>query len=330
MKKLLITALLSLFVFGCEKEPTRVDVGITTFWGEAAFYVADSEGFFQQEGLKVITHEHSAGKKSLKKLYEEKIDIAHVAEFPVAEALSGTQKYVEDSDINLKIFSEMIYTSNSQKVIARYDHGIKTAQDLKNKKVGIYQGTTSEYFLDTFLLEHGINEQTIEVVNVEIPNHQKALKNGKIDAVVSWEPYASEILSTLGDEVHQLNSVLGHSTLWMATSSARYIQKHPDIIVKYLQALKKAEDYIQTHPKQGQKLIAQKTNTSRETIRKLWDSIEYELSISQRMLSLLQDQRRWLRAEKFIDDTTELTDINKALYFQALKKVNPKGLTVIR
>ena len=332
--ELIAILVLALFI-GCSSNDdptafTKVQVGITTFWGEATFYIAQSEGFFEEEGLEVIAHPHSAGKESLKELYKGKLDIAHVAEIPVVHALSETMPYAKYDELNLNIFTGMIYTSNSQKIIARRDHGINAPQDLEGKKVGIYSGTTSEYFFDTFLLEHGINEQHLEKVNVDISNHYEALKNGQVDAVVSWEPYASEILKNLNDNTLKLNSVLGHSTLWLAVSSETYIQKHSGTVLKYLRALKKAQDYIQRHPEQTKKLVSQKTNTSLETIEDLWTSIDYELSIGERMLSLLKDQQRWFIKKEHIDDTAKITDVNNAFYFEALEKVYPEGITVIQ
>jgi NitT/TauT family transport system substrate-binding protein len=308
---------------------TTVRVGITKFWGEAAFYVAQAEGFFKEEGLDVIAHPHSAGKKSLKKLYEQKVDIAHVAEIPVVFALSGLEPHTEN-DISLKIFTGLIYTSNSQQIIARRDRGINGPQDLNGKKVGLYFETTSEYFFDTFLLEHGLREENIERIDIDISEHFEALTNGHVDAVVSWEPYASKILRKLSENTVKLNSVLGHSTLWMATSSETYIRKHPDTIVKYLRALKKSQDYIQTHREQTQKLVAKNTNTSLEIIRNIWASIDYELSIGERMLYLLNQQQRWLVQEEHADDSTKLANISDAIYFEALEKVYPEGITVIR
>ncbi len=310
---------------------TTVQVGVTTFWGEAAFFVAQSEGFFEEEGLEVIAHPHTAGKKSLKELYQGTLDIAHVAEIPVVRALSGAKPYSKYKEFNLKIFTGMIYTSNSQKIIARRDHGIENPRDLRNKKVGLYYETTSEYFFDTFLLEHGIQEQQVEKVNIDISQHYMALKNGQVDAVVSWEPYASEILKKLKDNTFKLNSVLGHSTLWLGVSSETYIQQHPETIVKYLQALKKAQDYIKSHPEQTKLLVSEKTKTSLSIIEDLWASIEYELTIGERMLFLLNEQQRWFIQEKQrIDDTTKQSDVHSAIYFEALQKVYPEGITVIQ
>ncbi len=332
--KLTLVLVLALFI-GCGNEEnksidlTTIKVGITDFWGEAAFYVAQAEGFFEEEGLEVTVFSNSAGKESLKDLYEGKVDIAHVAEIPVVFALSGLEPH-SNNDVSLKIFTGLIYTSNSQKIIARRDHGINEPQDLNGKKVGLYSETTSEYFFDTFLLEHGLREENIERVNIDITEHYKALKNGQVDAVVSWEPYASEILRKLNENTLKLNSVLGHSTLWMATSSETFIRKHPDTIVKYLRALKKSQDYIQRNREETQKLIAKNTNTSLEIIRNIWDSIDYEISIGERMLYLLNQQQRWLVQEEHVDDSTKLSEISDAIYLEALEEVYPEGITVIR
>lgn len=323
---------LSLILFSCNDPLKEVDVGITPFWGEAAFYIAKSNDFFEEQGLEVISHPNLAGKESLRELYESNLDIAHVAAIPMAYALSGSKKYPNADDMPVKIFTGMIYTTNSQNLIARTDHGINSPEDLENKKIGVHKGTTSEFFLDNFLIEHNIDANTIERVNIDVSAHFEALKNGDVDAIATWEPHASQILEGLQDKATRLNTMLDHSTLWLAVASDSYINQNSETITAYLKALKKAQDYIKKHPSEAQELVARKTNTSKQIIEKLWNSIEYELSMGERMLILLDDQQRWLREKSYIEGRSSSSSVNikEAIYFNALEEVYPEGLTIIR
>lgn len=322
---------LPLLLLSCNDTPlTKVQVGTTPFIGETAFYIAQSKGFFKEKGLEVISHQNSAGKESLLELYKGNLDIAHVAELPIVYALAGSDKYATGSDINGKIFANMIHVNNIQKIIARTQSRINDAQDLKNKKIGFYEGTTSEFFLDTFLLEHGIDDSSVEKVNIDISKHITAFQNGEVDAIVSWEPEASTILTEMEEEATQLTTMIDHSTLWLAVSSASFIDHNPEIIELYLQALTKAQNYIKDNPSEAQQLLARKTNSSPKIIKKLWSTIEYELTIGENMLILLEDQYRWLQKNKYIDQRSGLINFEEGIYFEALENVNPQGITVIR
>lgn len=312
----------------CDNRLKKVHVGTTPFFGEAAFYVAEARGFFEDHGLDVISHSHSAGKESLKKLYSGELDIAHTAELPIVYAMNGSPEY--KGQIAPRICANMIYNSEMQKIIARRDAGIERPADLVNKKIGYFKGTTSEFFLDTFLLEHNIADTAIEKLNIDVAKQLNALKNGKVDAVVSWEPHASKILSEMENSTIKLNTRIDHSTLWLVVSSDAYVSEHPDVIKAYLQALKQAQSWITNHPVQTQSLLAQKTNASKKIMAKLWHDIDYELSLRERMLLLLEDQQRWMRQKGYIEHSDKRTDFEDMIYFRAMEEVYPEGITIIR
>lgn len=309
---------------------TKVHVGTTPFFGEAAFYIAQSEAFFKEQGLEVISHQNSAGKESLLELYKGNLDIAHVAELPIVYALASSDTYETGNDINAKIFANMIHVNNIQKIIARTDRGINNSEDLKNKKIGFYEGTTSEFFLDTFLLEHNIEDSLITKVNIDISDQFKALQEGKVDAVVSWEPYASNMLVKMSDKVHSLDTMIDHSTLWLAVSSSSYIDQNPETIVAYLTAIKKAQQHIRNNPQETQKILARKTNSSQQVIQNIWTSITYDLSLGEQMLILLEDQHRWLLDNNLVKKRSDTININDAIYLKAMEKVHPEGISIIR
>ena len=328
MRQILFWVLLLSLLSTCQQPLKQIHVGTTPFFGEAAFYVAQTEDFFEEHGLEVTSHPHSAGKESLKKLYSGEIDIAHTAELPLVYAVNGSPEY--KGEMRPKISANMIYNSDMQKIIARRDKGIEIPSDLKNKKIGYFKGTTSEFFLDTFLLEHSIPDTAVEKQNINVAKQLDALKSGKVDAVVSWEPNASKILSEMDGHTHELDTKIDHSTLWLVVTSDTYLSDHPENIRAYLQALRKAQVWIKNHPGQTQSLLAKKTNASKKIMAHLWNTIDYELSISERMLLLLEDQQRWLKEKGYAESNNTTTNFEKLIYFRAIEEVYPEGITIIR
>lgn len=330
MTKYLATILMSLFLLSCDDSLTELHVGTTPFFGETAFYIAQSNGFFEDQGLEVIWHSNSAGKKSLQEFFKGNLDIVHVAELPIVYALAGSQEYKTGEDIDLKIFANMIHVNNVQKIIARKESEINRPNDLANKNIGFYKGTTSEFFLDTFLLEHDIEDSLITKVNIDVSEQFKALKEGTVDAVVSWEPHTSKMLAEMGNKVHSLDTMIDHSTLWLAVTSASYADHNPEALVAYLTAIKKAQRYIQHNPQEAQKLLARKTNSSQQVIQNLWNLITYDLSLGEQMLILLEDQHRWLRDNELVKKRSNPISIEDAIYLKAMEKVHPQGISIIR
>jgi len=308
---------------------TTVRVGITkSFLGEAATFVAQQQGYFKDEGLDIQLEQNSSGAVSIRELFDKEIDIAHVAETPIMYALLDSSYYTRKEIPSFQIFADMIYSDDIQHIIGRRDHGISGPRDITGKKVAIYQGTQLDYFLDSFLLEHQIAKEEFTLVDKK-PNEQvKAITNGEVDIAVNWEPYATYIKQELGNNAIFLDTKLTYSTLWLATARDRYAEQHPEVMVQYMRALRQAQKYISKYPNETQQLLAQRTGVSIAAVKASWDDIDYELSLSERMITLLDDQARWMKRNN-ITDTSDI-DFRTLINFEPMQAVYPEGITVIQ
>ena len=78
------------------------------------------------------------------------------------------------------------------------DRGILQPGDLKGKKIGVARATIAEFYLGQFLSFHNLAWQDVEVVNLNPGDLMEALVNGKVEAVMTWEPYIYEIKKRQG------------------------------------------------------------------------------------------------------------------------------------
>ncbi len=325
-----------LFFSGCNHSNSgqdtnlrEVKIGITsTYQGEAATYVAKERGFFEDNGLDVTLKANSSGKESLFDLFDGVVQIAHVAETPVIYSIMDTSYYPGAPTPSFQIFADKIYSHKIQRIIARKDQGIVEAEDIVDKKVAIYEGTQLDYFFDSFLLEHQILKSELEIVNMSPGQQLEAIKNGEIDVTVTWEPYASYIQQELGDNATFLDTDLTYSTLWLSTTLDSYAAENPEVLTAYLNAIKEAQEYIRNNPAYAQELLAEKTNVPLDVVKSLWTEMDYNLSLSERMLTLLEDQARWMIRNDVADTT--IKSMEEFINFGPLEEVNPDGITVVR
>jgi len=194
--------------------------------------------------------------------------------------------------------------------------------------VAIYQGTQLDYFFDSFLLEHQILNSEIEIVNMSPEKQIEAIKNGEIDVSVTWEPYSSYIQKELGENAFHIDTDLTYSTLWLSVALNSYASSHPDILAAYLESIKMAQDYIRENPTDAQEILASKTNVPLDVIESLWTEIDFELSLSERMLTLLEDQARWMIRNDLADTTIQ--NMEELINFGPMEQVHPIRITVVR
>lgn len=333
---LLFIGFITLVLMGACSEPEQkqagqigqLTVGLTPFIGEAALFVADEKGFFEDYGLDVTLRVNNAGSESVRQLLAGEIDIAHVAETPALFTIMDRDYFTGEKQGEIRILANMIHANRIQKVIARRDAGIESPQDIRGKRVGLAGGTQSEFHLDSFLLEYNIDIEEIDTVHLGVKQQIEEITAGTIDVIVTWEPNAAHSFYLLQNNAVELSTRLTYSTLWLVTTLNHFADDNPKILTAYLRGLRKAQKYILDNPQWTIELLSEKTGTSHEVIDDVISQIDYELSLTERMLKLLNEQQRWMLS-KGLDygKDQSLTDL---IDFRFMDEVYPEGITLIR
>jgi len=74
--------------------------------------------------------------------------------------------------------------------------GIKQLSDLKGKRIGVEQGALGAVMLSQALQAGNLTPSDIKQVSLTIDNHKSAWQADKIDALITYEPVAGQLLST--------------------------------------------------------------------------------------------------------------------------------------
>ncbi len=126
------------------------------------------------------------------------LDVASVgpADLPIALA-SGSENMVGIMGVG----------SSPKYVIAREGVELDSWEDLKGKKLAIAPGSAVWFQFAATLIEEGVPYNEIETVNIQGggANFNQALKDGEVDAIVTWEPFESiPIMQGYGYEAKNL------------------------------------------------------------------------------------------------------------------------------
>ncbi|HWO96971.1 MAG TPA: ABC transporter substrate-binding protein [Bacillus sp. (in: firmicutes)] len=249
--KWLLTALI---IFGllfpiaaCGKKETvqTIRVGeVTRSLFYAPQYVAISEGFFEEEGLKVDLKTTWGGDKTMTALLSDGIDVALVG--------SETSIYVyaqgsNDPAIN---FAQLTQTDGTF-LVSRNKVENFTWDQLKGTTfLGQRKGGMPQMAGEFVLKKHGIDpHQDLTLIqNVDFANIANAFASGTGDYVQLFEPTASifekegkgHIVASFGEES-------GHIpyTTFMAKQS--FLKDNPEAAEKFTRAIYKAQQWVYSH-----------------------------------------------------------------------------------
>jgi sulfonate transport system substrate-binding protein len=86
----------------------------------------------------------------------------------------------------------------SYRIVARSSAGIRTAADLKGKKIATSLNSSAHFYIVKTLRGVGLSEKDVVIVGLAPPDMPAAIARGDVDAVSIWEPAAEKSVLALG------------------------------------------------------------------------------------------------------------------------------------
>jgi NitT/TauT family transport system substrate-binding protein len=287
----------------------------------AMLYVAEAQNFFAANGLQVtLKEDYDSGATATTGMLNGEADVATASEFLIVRHAFNKADMISFGTITRYENTFMSW---------RTDSGIKTIEDLKGRKIGVPLQTIAEFYLGRTLDLNGINIQEVSLVDVRTGEAENALVNNKVDAVVTWEPWASQINKRMGNEITTSALQSSQYAYWNLVSTTDWAKKHPNILQRLVKALVQTEDYIIGHPAEAKAIVGKRMNFDDEYMDIVWERYRFSLSLDQSLIIAMEDEARWminnnLTAEK------EVPNILDYIYIDSLEAAKPNVINIIR
>ena len=288
----------------------------TTVW------VAEKLGYFKEFGLDLTIREFDSGRNALESMLKDKsINMATVAQTPIVFNSFNKEDYV--------IIATMAHSIDDVKVLARKDHGIKTAKDLKGKKVGATLRSTGHYFLEGFLSSHDMNLNDVKLYDVNAAKLKQTLISGELDAITSWEPHIYNTKKILDDsKLTLLISPIPFRKDFFFTVNRSYSENNKEHISRFLKSVLKAEKYIHNNPVEAQKITAERIGADPIIVKNIWDAFNFEVSLEQSILVGLEDEAQWAIDIGYMKKPAP--NYLDFIHYQNLQDINPEAVNIIK
>ena len=298
--------------------PEKLTIGANLSATIGLLLIAENRGYDRAHGLELVIKAYPTGLGPLKALREGKLDLASCAEFAlVGEILAG--------GADLRCLA-VISSGQVDTLIARRDRGIQRLEDLSGKTIGLPRKTSAEFFLARFLTLNQISIQEVTVADVSPFDLGEALAAGRVDAVLIWEPVASAIMRKLGPAAIDWPAQGGQDVYRLLVTRNEVAQKRPAALEKLLRALAQAAEFIKAQPEAAQEIIAERLKVPSTGMGKL--PKRYELFLDQSLLLAMEDEARWLIANR-LTDKTQVPDYLDYLEAGPLLQVDPKAVNLV-
>jgi len=298
----------------------RVSIGTVSNETSTLVLIAESNGYFSDSGLDVAVREFQSGNFSVDALLDNKVDLASCSEFALVERIFKRGK-------NLRYMGSYATVENTE-VVARKDM-IKSPGDLKGKKIGVTNTSIASFYLGVFLTFNGLTLDDVEQVDIKPFDMKDAMAEGRVDAVITWEPNSWAVKEKMGDSVVVWPGQ-NQPYYWLLVSSDKVLREKEGAIGRFVAALARAEDFARQKRDQAKEIVRARYNFNPAYLNEVWwTKTRYELSLDQALLVAMEDEARWMIKNGMSHGHREIPDYLQYLHSDAMVKARPGSVSLI-
>lgn len=178
----LLTTFVALAITGCKK-PGTLKIGSHLWLGYDPVFVAREFGILDKKIVRII--EYGSASQTIRAFRNGLIDAAALT---LDEVLQVAQ-YAPD----IKILLIANISDGADAIIGK--PYINSIQDIAQKRVGLEKTALGGFFLTRALERFHIDPSGLKLISADINEHEALFNSGRIDAIVTYQPVKSHLLS---------------------------------------------------------------------------------------------------------------------------------------
>ncbi|MCU1639260.1 MAG: nitrate transporter substrate-binding protein [Microbacteriaceae bacterium] len=227
-------------------EPIAITVGTLPAGDYAPLYLAEQEGFFDEEGLDVTIEVIAGGAVGVTQLVSGDLQFSSATWTNVLLAVS--------QGLELQVVREGTDSSKEgiNAIIVAEDSGIDSIEDLRGMAVSVNTlASATEIQVRDCFSTAGLEPGDYELVEVPFPEVGAAVSQGRVAAGLVPEPFitigASQgLVSILAPSV--CNEDQENSPLVNWNASREYAEENPEVVAAFVRAMDKATELVLNDP----------------------------------------------------------------------------------
>lgn len=285
-------------------------------------HVAEAQGYFVAEGVAVRTENCIGGQRCIKRLFDGAAQLATASELPVMFHSFERDDYA--------VVATFVTSVRDVKLIVRRGTGIGAAAQLTGKRIGTVTGTTAHYYLDAFLLFHGVDPKSVTLIALAPEQVPDALAAREVDAVAIWEPYGWLTRKSLGADALVLDNPRIYTPSFNLVADRRTLAAREDDVVRVLRALARAQRFIHEQPRQAQEIMKARLRLDQGFVDAVWPDLEYRLGLDQSLISTLEGEARWALREGHVSAGRKAPNFLHYIEPGPLRRAVPGAVTTLK
>ena len=248
---LILAVMLILPLSACQKEKGLIEITLnevahSIFY--APMYVAFEEGYFEEEGLAVELVNGLGADKTMTALLSGEAEIGFMgAEASIYVYNEGAKDYaVNFSQLTQRAGNFLVSRNMDDPVNEDFDWNLLRNKTVIGGRVGGMPQMVFEYILKNKGIDPASDLNIIQ--NIDFGITAQSFASGIGDYTVEFEPHATALeLEGVGKVVASLGVESGMVPYTAFAAKKSYIEKNPEVIQGFTNAIQKGMDYVNSH-----------------------------------------------------------------------------------
>ena len=250
----IVTGILAIAITNCTTPPSSpLRIGANLWTGYETLYLARNLGYYDQQPIKLV--DYPSGTEEVRAYRNHEIEGAGLS---IDQALS-----IAATQDNIKIITIMDVSHGGDVILGKPE--IANIKALKGKRVGVESTALGAFFISRALEKNGMSVKDIQIVSLELTEHERAYKQGKVDAVVTFGPARIKLLAAGAKLLFDSSQIPGEIVDILAVSKEA-ITNSSDTIQSLVNGRFRALDYLEKNPQDAASRIAKRTQVTPEQI----------------------------------------------------------------
>jgi len=204
--------------------------------------------------------------------------------------------------------------------------GIRTAADLRGRRIGVTPGTSSQLALDVVLAENGLEPGEVRSVPGQPRDLMAALEAGELDAASLWVP--NLLVATEPGKARLLASEV-YAEMSMLAGMRPRIESRRMEARRFLRALLRAQGMVRRRPQLVESTLRPRfPQLSQAQLATIISHSRFEVGLSNLLLSTLRQEGAWL--EQRGESRAERIRFRDVLAPGLLEELSPESVTLLR
>jgi sulfonate transport system substrate-binding protein len=208
-----------------------IDVVIGNNFGHLPMFIGAEKGFFKKHGVDAKMLVVDTGTDMVNAMHDGRAQIGDMSTTTYLKAVHAGEPF---KVIGL-IMNDAARDNADEPlaIVTRKGRGIGAGKvaDLKGRTIGLARGQTSDEYFKMVLRRAKMKYEDLTIENIWSQfGLAPALAEGKVDAVVSWEPYVTQVLTQVPDSYLVIRGGHHMSYVMVATAHGPTVESKPSVV----------------------------------------------------------------------------------------------------